>query len=685
MAAIALTGLFSLVSMCFRPQSAARSVRYGLVAIAIMVVGSASAEAATRTWDGGGTNGNWTTVANWATNVAPVANERLVFDGTVRQTSTNTFAANTQFDSITFLWGGFTISGNDTKLSAALPAAAGAEITSAGNNTISMKISKGSGGSGMTIDTVSGTLTMTAALNGTLTSSGTFTKTGAGTLSLTADNGSMTGHVAVNQGVVMAAGFQRLGALTAGRQVTVASGATLTFTGNDTFGNWDAFPVVGLTVNGTVNSNGPYVNKLGAVTLNGGTLTGTAGYTGPSQFSQFPTAYIFTGSSQVTVGGSTASTISVAGPTNPRVALEGVVTFNVADATGDAGADLTLNAIVSNHPDTTKAAGGITKSGAGTLVLSGSNTFTAGTNVNAGIVSLGHAQALGSSGTISFGGGTLQYSASNTADYSGRFSAAAGQAYNLDTNGQNVTLATGLTSSGGSLTKSGAGTLTLTGSNSFAGATTAAAGHLLVNGRLSSGTTTVAATALLGGSGTISGAVIVGHSGTLSPGSSAGLLTVGSLLLTGSSSTRMEIVGSGTTAGAAGTGYDQLLVTSANGITFGGVLELDFGNRSSLFAEGTIFQLFSFSGTASGDFTTIRTIDGSGSYANLTFSPSPDVPGEWTTGVIAGSGGQSLVFSENTGRLVALPEPSAVVMAAVGAGVAGWRAVSRRRGNGRKA
>lgn len=681
MNALRFAGLFSHVSMCFRPQSAARPVRYALVAIAITVGGSASAEAASRTWDGGGTNGQWTTVANWATNVAPVANERLVFDGIVRQTSTNNFAPNTQFDSITFLWGGFTITGNDTKLSAALPAAAGAEIMSAGNNTISMKISKGSGGSGMTIHTLSGTLTMTAAV----ASSGTFTTLGAGTLSLTADNGSMTGDVAINQGVVMAAGFRRLGALTAGRQVTVASGATLTFTGNDTFGNWDAFPVVGLTVNGTVNNDGPYVNKLGAVTLNGGTLTGTAGYTGPGQFSQFPTAYIFTGSSQVTVGGSTASTISVVGATNPRVALEGVVTFNVADATGDAGADLTLNAIVSNHADTSKAAGGITKSGAGTLVLSGSNTFTAGTNVNAGIVSLGHAQALGSSGTISFGGGTLQYSASNTADYSGRFSAAAGQAYNLDTNGQNVTLATGLTSSGGSLTKSGAGTLTLTGSNSFTGATTAAAGRLLVNGRLSSGTTTVAATALLGGSGTISGAVIVGHSGTLSPGSSAGLLTVGSLLLSGSSSTRMEIVGSGTTAGAAGTGYDQLLVTSANGITFGGVLDLDFGNRSSLFADGTIFQLFSFSGTASGDFTMIRTIDGSGSYANLTFSPSPDVPGEWTTGVIAGSGGQSLVFSGNTGRLVALPEPSAVVMAAVGAGLAGWRAVSRRRGNGRKA
>ena len=47
--------------------------------------------------------------------------------------------------------------------------------------------------------------------------------------------------------------------------------------------------------------------------------------------------------------------------------------------------------------------------------------------------------ALGSTGTISFGGGALQHSASNTTGYSARFSTAAGQAYGVDTNGQNVT------------------------------------------------------------------------------------------------------------------------------------------------------------------------------------------------------------------------------------------------------
>jgi len=143
------------------------------------------------------------------------------------------------------------------------------------------------------------------------------------------------------------------------------------------------------------------------------------------------------------------------------------------------------------------------------------------------------------------------------------------------------------------------------------------------------------------------------------------------LVLGGSNSTTLDVAGPGVA--------DRYIVNGP--LTYGGTLNLDFGNRTTLFEQGTIFQLFSFSGTTAGDFTTIRTVDASGSYANLTFSPSPFVAGEWTTGIIAGSGNQYLVFSENTGRLVALPEPSAVAMAALGMGLAGWRLVRRRLGS----
>jgi len=121
------------------------------------------------------------------------------------------------------------------------------------------------------------------------------------------------------------------------------------------------------------------------------------------------------------------------------------------------------------------------KTGSGTQVLTASSSYTGGTDLTAGILSIGHAAALGTTGTISFGGGTLQYSGITT-DLSSRFSTAPSQAYSVDTNGQNVTWASGLASSGGTLTKSGAGTLTLSG-----GTASTSNGAIAVNaGRLAS-------------------------------------------------------------------------------------------------------------------------------------------------------------------------------------------------------
>lgn len=125
--------------------------------------------------------------------------------------------------------------------------------------------------------------------------------------------------------------------------------------------------------------------------------------------------------------------------------------------------------------------GSITQEGSGITILTGNNSsFSGKTFINGGELTLNSSNALGTNGTISFGGGSLQFTSNNTTDYSSRYSTAAGQKYAFDTNGQSATLAGTLTSSGGTLTKTGAGTLLLsgTGSNTYSGVTTVSGGEL---------------------------------------------------------------------------------------------------------------------------------------------------------------------------------------------------------------
>jgi fibronectin-binding autotransporter adhesin len=93
-----------------------------------------------------------------------------------------------------------------------------------------------------------------------------------------------------------------------------------------------------------------------------------------------------------------------------------------------------------------------------------------------------------------------------------------------------------ISGSNGSLVKSGGGTLTLTGDNSWTGSTRVQQGTLLINGDQSAatGAVTVNNLATLGGDGTSGGNVTVADGGHLAAGrdlSSVGVLTVGGLAL----------------------------------------------------------------------------------------------------------------------------------------------------------
>jgi autotransporter-associated beta strand protein len=122
--------------------------------------------------------------------------------------------------------------------------------------------------------------------------------------------------------------------------------------------------------------------------------------------------------------------------------------------------------------------GSLTKIGNGNLTLGGSNNYVGVTNLNAGILTVANTAALPSTTTLNFNGGTLQYSASNTLDYTSQFNTAPGQLYNISTGGQTVSLSGNITSSAGVLTKVGLGLLVLSGSNTYSGGTNINAGVL---------------------------------------------------------------------------------------------------------------------------------------------------------------------------------------------------------------
>lgn len=211
-----------------------------------------------------------------------------------------------------------------------------------------------------------------------------------------------------------------------------------------------------------------------------------------------------------------------------------------------------------------------------------------------------------------------------------------------------------------------------------------------MNGTIS-GSSTTTSYGYLGGSGTFGGAVII-SSGTLAPGGSSlggaivdtvGVLTMASLSLSGSSHTLMQITGT-----APGTGYDRIVSTGSLGYD-SGVLELAMSGTG--YAVGTMFDLFdaaSVSGTLASISTAGISSDG---WENLTwYAPGSSGAGlddygagvwqsSWTT---VGGESRKLIFSQPTGVLSVVPEPSTFVMAGAGLAAASIMLRRRRRGAG---
>jgi fibronectin-binding autotransporter adhesin len=246
------------------------------------------------------------------------------------------------------------------------------------------------GTGGATFDTNNNNVTFATAFGAG--STGTLTKTGAGTLTLNAAGTNFTGSVVINGGKIVATGgtgTSTTGTLGSGAQsVQINAGGILELNGGH---NHSVAEIRNYYVNGGTLQNAPATsNRIGNVWLNGGTLNTqngsssnyTAFYLGTLQANtQGANATIF-------VEGTTPSFITTTGTSNTGIQLGPNVLFQVADVTATTATDLTVSVPLLNQSADQNAAGAFTKRGTGTMTLTAANTFTGGITVDQGTVQL---------------------------------------------------------------------------------------------------------------------------------------------------------------------------------------------------------------------------------------------------------------------------------------------------------
>ena len=338
----------------------------------------------------------------------------------------------------------------------------------------------------------------------------------------------MTGENAYSGGTTIAAGTLELGdgGITGSLSGDVTNNGTLAFNRSDS-----------VIFAAAISGNGQVSHQGSGTTI----FTGTNTYLGGTT--------ITNGTLQLGTGGTTGTVVG-------DVANDGEFVFNHSNSLLFAG-------MVSGS-------GAVRQIGAGTVILTGNNTYTGGTLIDAGTLQIGNG------GT----GGNIVGDVTNNGV--------------LALNRSDALALGGALSGSGSVRQIGSGTTTLSGTNSYTGVTDILAGTLLIDGDQSAATglTTIAASATLGGTGTIGSNVDMSAGGTLAAGNGgAGTLTIKGNLVLGSTSTLAFDFGQ---AGVAGGALNDL-------VNVGGDLALDGTINVATTSGGSfdvgVYRVFNYDGT----------------------------------------------------------------------------------------